>query len=165
MRRYQADGLHPMRIYNNANTGELLFSSFNRIAGGGYGFTITYTNAHTLEAHRQIVCFFEGGNWHTHRFLEGQLRSQEDVIAVRLDNPPYLSVDIDPCGVELGHNSHEPTIANFAQQTLEGFAEVPVPQRHELYPSFIDWPISTDQRHTLRNIQDWIFEIAARYYS
>ena len=167
-RRYQVDGLHPMRIYQNASTGELLFSSLNHIAGGGVGHTITYTNAHTLEAQGWIFCFFEGPGWHTHRFAESRLRSREDLIAdITVDDPPDWSEEFifaDPCGVELGHNSHEPTIADFAHQALEGFAEVSTPQRHELYPPFTDW-VMGNRCHTLRDVQNWFFEIAARYYT
>ncbi|MCL2588745.1 MAG: hypothetical protein FWD84_04970, partial [Oscillospiraceae bacterium] len=88
-RRYQVDGLHPMRIYQNASTGELLFSSHDQVAGGGFGHTITYTNVHTLEAQGWILCFFEGPGWHTHRFAESRLRSREDLIAgITVDDPP-----------------------------------------------------------------------------
>ena len=161
-------GEEPLRFFQNAETDTIIFSTLMYGFGGAVVRMIYYTDANTLEGHSTIRC---SGSLlypeHIHSLscaehglvkeLPGAAFSRELSLVDRDWLPDW------PCDIDFGRNSSDPSVVTLVNMVLEGFTELPRPQR-------FDFPGRFSQRREYRfganvddvqNVQDWIFEVAA----
>jgi len=124
-------GVRPMRFYRNDDTGDVVFSSLSAGFGGGIIYWVTYINNRTFEVHRVVECSSAGEEHHFHRLWDGDRWQGDRALIAKHDvGPAEWGTYSDECGIGLEGNSHQPTIVELVNMALEGFTEIPAPERH-----------------------------------
>ena len=167
-------GERPLRFFANESTSERMFSTVAIIVGGGFAYSIFYTDAQTLEWRWRIFCFNDGPETssHAHRLDEWSENGwilHTTLEALPLDWREWWETHgnesgiaaVRPCDLFYGRNSSDPSTVALVNVALEGFTEVPAPAMHR-FPGEFSWD-DLSGADDVQIFQDWIFEVAAQW--
>jgi len=147
----------PLRFFQNDHTEDVIFSSLFTSYGR---WNIRYSFAESLVPFKQVEC--RGAN--NHHLLKFIDTHNWEIIEEFVATPDLQELVTCDCDIQLGRNASDSTIVHLVNMALEGFIEISAPPIYTFggFGTTDDRPNDFSSEH-MRDVQEWIFEVAENW--